>query len=69
MKTTLRTTTQLPEEELAFISLRLTFGSKPCPSEWCTLSEVTDMANALLSEPNWDPDSLYLPLSDELLYV
>ena len=58
--------TQLPEYKLAIISLRLTFGGKPCPSEWCTLLEmVTDLANALLSEPNWDPDSLYSPLSDE----
>jgi hypothetical protein len=37
--TAIQTITQLPEEELANIMLRLTFGGAPCPFEWNIISE------------------------------
>ena len=65
--TALRTATQLPGDKLAIISLRLTFGGRPCPSEWNTLSEsVCDLANALMEDPDWDPDILFSPQTERL---
>ncbi len=61
-ETAAQTITQLPEEELAIISLRLTFGGAPCPYEWSVISEsVCDLANALLHDDNWDPTNLSSP--------
>jgi hypothetical protein len=31
---------QLPEQDLVLMYLRLTFGGKPCPSEWGAISET-----------------------------
>ena len=60
--TALRSCTQLPEEDIAIIALRLTFGGRSCPPEWGALSEsVCDLTNALLSDPDWDPDELFSP--------
>ena len=63
--TALRSCTQLPEDGLALMALRLTFGGKPCPSEWGCLSEtVCDLANAIMNDPSWDPTELFAPLSE-----
>jgi hypothetical protein len=50
-------------EELAFVSLRLPFGGRACPSLWSDVSEtITDLSNALASDTTWDPDTLHSPL-------
>jgi hypothetical protein len=60
--TVLRSCTQLPEDELAVLALRLTFGGRPCPPEWGSLSEsVCDLSNAILCDPAWNPLELYNP--------
>jgi hypothetical protein len=61
-ETAVQTITQLPEDNLAIISLRLTFGGSPCPYEWGVISEsICDLANALLHDDNWDPTTLSAP--------
>jgi hypothetical protein len=46
-------------EDLSFMALRYTFGGRPCPSDWCSISEsVCDLANELIQDPNWDHISL-----------
>jgi hypothetical protein len=63
--TALQTCTQLPEEEIAIVALRLTFGGSACPTKWCSISEAaTDLTNALLHHPDWDPSELFSPSSD-----
>jgi hypothetical protein len=63
----LSSSAQIPEKNLLLIPLRLTFGGTACPSEWCSISEmVTDLANAILHEPDWDPHELFAP---ELLSI
>ena len=63
-ETAVQTITQLPDNDIAIISLRLTFGGGPCPFEWGVLSETAcDLANALLHDDSWDPDSLCAPAS------
>ena len=48
--------------DIAFISLRLTFGGSPCPFKWCSMSEIiTDLANDILSCPDWDPEKIHSP--------
>lgn len=66
-KTALRSTLQLERENLAVIMLRLTFGGRACPSEWGSASEtICDLANAIINDPSWDPDSLFNEQSLEL---
>jgi hypothetical protein len=49
--TAIKTITQLTEDELCIIMLRLTFGSALCPSEWNIISEsIRDLANAILHD-------------------
>ena len=44
---------------LGLVSLRLPFGGRPCPSEFCNISEsLADIAAALLACPYWDPANL-----------
>jgi hypothetical protein len=58
---------QLPEQDLVLMYLRLTFGGKPCPSEWGAISEtVCNLSNAIVSMPEWDPETLFNPQSLEL---
>jgi hypothetical protein len=65
--TALRSCTQLSEDGIALLALRLTFGGRPCPSDWGSVSEtVHDLANAPMSDPNWDPDELFNPQSLEI---
>jgi hypothetical protein len=45
----LQTATQLPDDDLAIITLQLTFGGAPCPFEWGIMSEsICNLANELL---------------------
>ena len=49
-------------EDLAYISLRLTFGGSPNPPTWCLVSEmVTDLANEISKCKEWDHRSLRSP--------
>ncbi len=58
----IQTITQLPEEELAIIMLRLTFRGAPCPFEWNIISKsIRNLANTILYNNSWDPDSDYAP--------
>eukprot|EP00957_Ditylum_brightwellii_P048119 3652543-Ditylum_brightwellii.AAC.1 len=61
-RTALQTCAQLPEDELALLFLRLTFGDSPGPYEWRVVSEsICDLANAILLHDNWDPEMLHDP--------
>jgi hypothetical protein len=43
-------------EGLGFILWRLSFGGSGCPHSWCPFGEIiTDLANDLLSNPDWNP--------------
>ena len=60
--TAIQTCTQLPDEGLAIVALRLTFGGAPGPYEWGVISEtVCDLAMAILQDNNWDPMNLHAP--------
>jgi hypothetical protein len=49
-------------KELAIPSMRLTFGGSPCPTEFCTISELcADLANDLLHCKEWNPALLMSP--------
>ena len=49
-------------DELAYLSLRLTFGGSPNPPTWCLFSEiVTDLANEISQCAEWDPAELHSP--------
>jgi hypothetical protein len=56
-------TSQLPDNDLAIITLRLTFGGAPCPFEWGIMSEtICNLANKLLKCNDWDPHTLHAPV-------
>jgi hypothetical protein len=58
--TALQKATQLPEDDLTIITLRLTFGGAPCSFEWGIMSEsICDLANGLLKCEEWDPLTLH----------
>lgn len=47
---------------MALVMLRMAFGGSPNPSAWTTISEmVTDLANELLVDRNWDPKKTHPP--------
>jgi hypothetical protein len=55
-----QTIMQLPEDNLAIITLQLTFGGTPCPFEWGIMSElIWDLVNELLRCKEWDPLTLH----------
>ena len=63
--TAVKTITTL--DGIALMSLRLTFGGRPCPSEWCNASEsAADLARALLQCSDWDPSELHGPQQKHL---
>jgi hypothetical protein len=46
--------------ELAYVSLRFTFGGSPNPSEFSILSEmIADLANVIIQHKDWDPVALH----------
>jgi hypothetical protein len=48
------------EDELAYVSLRLTFGGSPNPSEFSAISEtITDLTNIILQHRDWNPATLH----------
>ncbi len=53
---------QLIEIGTLFMMLRLSFGRKPCPCEWGTISEtIGNLANTILYNDGWDLDNLSAP--------
>ncbi len=57
-----QTCMQLAEIGLFLMMLHLSFGGKPCPSEWGTISEsICDLATAILHSNDWDPNKMYAP--------
>jgi hypothetical protein len=49
--------------DLAYVSLRLPFGGRPCPSLWSNFLEtITDLSNAIANDKSWDPEKLCSPL-------
>jgi hypothetical protein len=53
--------------QFAFLNLRLSFGGSACPSEWCVISEtITDLANMILNDEHWDPQSLFPDLLEKV---
>ena len=64
-ETAIQTCTQLSDEKLAIIALRLTFGGSPGSYEWGVTSEsIFDLAIAILQDKNWNPKSLRAPGSE-----
>jgi hypothetical protein len=46
--------------DVAYVSLRLTFGGSPNPPTWCAVSElVTDLANEIAWCSEWDPTTTH----------
>ena len=51
--------TQIPEEDLAIVALRLTFGGAPGPYEWLVLSDyICDFSIAIMQDAGWDTNLL-----------
>ena len=62
VNTEIQTFTQLPEEDLAIVALRLTFGGDPGPYEWEVLSEsIYDLSITIMQDDGWDPTLLCAP--------
>ncbi len=58
----MQTITQLPDDELGIIMLRLTFGGAPCLFEWNIISKsIRDLANEILFDEIWDPRTVHAP--------
>jgi hypothetical protein len=65
--TTLQTVAQIPEDDIALITLHLTFGGTPGPFKWGVVSEtVCDLANKLLRCEDWDTLILHLSVQQEI---
>ena len=63
----LQTATQLPDNDLAIITLWLTFGGAPCPFKWGIMSElICDLANKLLKCDEWDPRTLHATVQADI---
>ena len=64
-RTALQTCTQPPDENLAIVALRLTFGGAPGPYEWGAISEtICDLSVAISHSDDWDPEALRAPNGD-----
>ena len=49
-------------DDIAYISLRLTFGGSLFPPLWCSMSKIiTDLANDILASADWDPSKTHIP--------
>ncbi len=65
--TALQTATQLPDNDLAIITLRLTFSGAPCPFEWGIMSEsICNLANELLKCDKWNPRTLHATVQADI---
>lgn len=54
--------------DIAYIGLRLPFGSSPAPAIYSILSDlIFDLANDLVDESDWDPRNLASPMADRLV--
>ena len=54
-------------DQIAYIGLRLPFGSMPAPSLFCTISDaVFDLAQDLVDDESWQVDYLYSPNQHKL---
>lgn len=54
--------TQLPDDDIALLALRLTFGGAACPFEWSIISEtICDLATAIAHDETWNPTALQAP--------
>jgi hypothetical protein len=63
----LQTITKFPEDDIALITLCLTFDGSPDPFEWGVISEaVCDLANELLQCEDWKPLTLHLSVEKEI---
>jgi len=63
----LKTCTQLPDNEFAIITLRLTYGGAPCPYKWGVISEtICDLANELIKCDDWDPLALHASVQQQI---
>ena len=61
-KIAVQSCTQLPEDNIALMALRLTFGGAACPYEWSIISEtICDLATAIAHDENWCPLTLQAP--------
>jgi len=59
-ETAVKMVTQVPEMNLALMSLRLTFGGAPGPYEWGVVSEtICDLINEIKSRDEWQPEILF----------
>ena len=55
---------QVVKENVVYllIAIRLTFGGKFCPHEWCALAEpICDLANEIIENEQWNPYVLQSP--------
>jgi hypothetical protein len=58
---------QLPDNGIAIITLRLTFGGAPCHFEWGVILEtICDLANELLKCENWEPANLHASVEKDI---
>lgn len=58
----IQTMTHLPKDNIAIISLWLTFGGTPGPYEWGVISKaICDLANALVEDDAWNPLEINAP--------
>ncbi len=63
----LQTFTQISEDDIALITLRLTFSDSPGPFEWGFISEtICDLANELLQFEDWEPLTLHSSIQKEI---
>ena len=60
--TSIKSCTQMLEEDLEIVALRLTFGGAPGPYEWGVISEsICDLSIAIMQDAGWDPTLLCAP--------
>ena len=54
-------------QQIAIITLRLTFGGAPCPFVWSTISEmICDLANELLTCDDWNTEDLHASVQQDI---
>ena len=66
-KTAVKSLTQVCIKGITLLlaALRLTFGGKPCPSEWvCIFKTISDLGTDILHCNKWDPSEINSPPSN-----